>query len=128
MKTRFALALALLAQAGPAAADAPVTIAVRGSVGYYCAGMNKFARVTVHGNAGPGVAENMMSGVVWVKGNGSESAGATGNGGEGEDSGNELGFHGADPARRSIRATRERSARAWIASIRAARRLRWVSR
>ena len=28
-----------------------------------------------------GVAENMMSGVVWVKGNASESAGATGNGG-----------------------------------------------
>ena len=34
----------------------------RGHAGYYCAGMNKRATVRVHGNAGTGVAENMMSG------------------------------------------------------------------
>ena len=34
--------------------------------------MNKQARITVHGNAGPGVAENMMSGSVRVKGFASE--------------------------------------------------------
>ena len=36
----------------------------KGSVGYYCAGMNKQATVIVHGSAGPGTAENMMSGKV----------------------------------------------------------------
>ena len=62
-------------------ADAPVSIAVRGSVGYYCAGMNAEATVTVHGSAGPGVAENMMSGTVIVEGDASQYAGATGRGG-----------------------------------------------
>ncbi|KPL51922.1 protein GlxC [Prosthecomicrobium hirschii] len=62
-------------------ADAPVTIAVRGSVGYYCAGMNSEAAVTIHGSAGPGVAENMMSGTVVVEGDASQYAGATGRGG-----------------------------------------------
>lgn len=62
-------------------ADAPVTISVRGSVGYYCAGMNAEATVTVHGSAGPGVAENMMSGTVIVEGDASQYAGATGRGG-----------------------------------------------
>jgi glutamate synthase domain-containing protein 3 len=61
--------------------DAPVTVEVRGSVGYYCAGMNAQATVTVHGSAGPGVAENMMSGTVVVKGDASQYAGATGRGG-----------------------------------------------
>jgi glutamate synthase domain-containing protein 3 len=61
--------------------DAPVDIQVRGHAGYYCAGMNKHANVTVHGNVGWGVAENMMSGFVRVKGFASESAGATGHGG-----------------------------------------------
>ena len=37
---------------------------IDGHAGYYAAGMNKHATVTVHGNAGPGVAENMMSGRV----------------------------------------------------------------
>jgi len=37
--------------------------------------------VTVHGNAGVGVAENMMSGCVRVRGDVSQSAGATGHGG-----------------------------------------------
>jgi glutamate synthase domain-containing protein 3 len=61
--------------------NAPVTIDVRGSVGYYCGGMNKQARITVHGSAGPGVAENMMSGTVAIKGDASQYAGATGRGG-----------------------------------------------
>ncbi len=61
--------------------DAPIAIDVRGSVGYYCAGMNKKAAITVHGSAGPGVAENMMSGKVVIKGDASQYAGATGRGG-----------------------------------------------
>jgi glutamate synthase domain-containing protein 3 len=61
--------------------DHPVDIDVRGHGGYYLGGMNKFADITVHGNVGWGVAENMMSGTVRVKGFASESAGATGHGG-----------------------------------------------
>jgi glutamate synthase domain-containing protein 3 len=61
--------------------DADVEVEIEGHVGYYCAGMNKLASVRVHGNAGPGVAENMMSGLVVVDGNASQSAGATGRGG-----------------------------------------------
>ena len=61
--------------------DAPVTVKVHGSVGYYCAGMNDGGNVTVHGSAGPGVAENMMSGTVVIDGDASQYAGATGRGG-----------------------------------------------
>lgn len=61
--------------------DAPLDITIKGSVGYYCAGMNKQATITVHGSAGPGVAENMMSGKVVIKGDASQYAGATGRGG-----------------------------------------------
>ncbi len=61
--------------------DAPLNITIKGSVGYYCAGMNKKASITVHGSAGPGVAENMMSGRVVIKGDASQYAGATGRGG-----------------------------------------------
>lgn len=61
--------------------DAPVNIAIRGPVGYYCAGMNKLANIVVHGSSGPGTAENMMSGRVTVKGDASQYAGATGKGG-----------------------------------------------
>ena len=61
--------------------DAPVDITVRGSTGYYCAGMNKQATIRVNGSAGPGVAENMMSGTVIVEGDASQYAGATGRGG-----------------------------------------------
>ena len=43
--------------------------------------MNQQAEITINGNAGTGVAENMMSGTVWVKGNASQSAGATAHGG-----------------------------------------------
>src|ERR1700758_4973179 len=61
--------------------DAPILVEIEGHVGYYCAGMNQCATVVVHGNAGPGVAENMMSGQVHVKGDVSQAAGATGIGG-----------------------------------------------
>jgi len=61
--------------------DAAIEIDIRGSVGYYCAGMNKQATITVHGSAGPGVAENMMSGKVRITGDASQYAGATGRGG-----------------------------------------------
>ncbi len=43
--------------------------------------MNKQATVVISGNAGVGVAENMMSGEVHVKGDVSQAAGATGLGG-----------------------------------------------
>ena len=59
----------------------PVLVEIEGHVGYYCAGMNKLATVVVNGNAGQGVAENMMSGNVRVKGDASQAAGATGCGG-----------------------------------------------
>lgn len=59
----------------------PLSVEIIGHVGFYCGGMNKEAEIVVSGHAGPGVAENMMSGVVRVKGNASQSAGATGNGG-----------------------------------------------
>jgi glutamate synthase domain-containing protein 3 len=61
--------------------DSPVNVEVRGSVGYYCAGMNDGGTVTVKGSAGPGVAENMMSGTVVIEGDASQYAGATGRGG-----------------------------------------------
>ncbi|MCV0428943.1 MAG: protein GlxC [Roseibium sp.] len=61
--------------------DGPISVTIKGSTGYYCAGMNKDASVTVEGSAGPGVAENMMSGVVTIEGDASQYAGATGHGG-----------------------------------------------
>ncbi len=64
-----------------AGADAALTIEICGNVGYYCAGMNKLAAIIVRGNAGVGVAENIMSGFVHVMGDASHSAGATGCGG-----------------------------------------------
>ena len=45
--------------------DAPVKITIDGHVGYYAAGMNQQAEIVIDGNAGTGVAENMMSGTVW---------------------------------------------------------------
>jgi len=60
---------------------AHLTVAINGPVGYYCAGMNDGGDVVVHGSAGPGVAENMMSGTVVVEGDASQYAGATGRGG-----------------------------------------------
>jgi glutamate synthase domain-containing protein 3 len=59
----------------------PATIVVEGPVGYYCGGMNKLAQITVTEHAGQGLAENIMSGTVRVKGNASQCAAATGRGG-----------------------------------------------
>jgi glutamate synthase domain-containing protein 3 len=61
--------------------DIPVAVEIEGNAGYYCAGMNKHANVVIHGSAGVGVAENMMSGSVHVRGDASQSAGATAHGG-----------------------------------------------
>ncbi|WP_375175496.1 protein GlxC [Pseudooceanicola sp.] len=61
--------------------DAPIEVTVKGSTGYYCAGMNAQATVHVTGSVGPGVAENMMSGEVVIDGDASQYAGATGHGG-----------------------------------------------
>ncbi|MEM8753542.1 MAG: protein glxC [Pseudomonadota bacterium] len=61
--------------------DAPIEVAIKGHTGYYAAGMNKAASVLIDGNAGPGVAENLMSGEVRVRGDASQYAGATGHGG-----------------------------------------------
>ncbi len=61
--------------------DAEIEVTVKGSKGYYCAGMNKQATINVHGSVGPGVAENMMSGTVIIDGDASQYAGATGHGG-----------------------------------------------
>jgi len=59
----------------------PITITIDGHAGYYCAGMNDGAKITVTGNVGTGVAENMMSGLVHVLGDASQAAGATAHGG-----------------------------------------------
>lgn len=56
-------------------------VTIAGPTGYYTAGMNDGATVTVDGNVGVGVAENMMSGTVRVNGSASQSAGATAHGG-----------------------------------------------
>jgi len=61
--------------------DVPVSVRIKGSVGYYCAGMNDGGDIVIEGSAGPGVAENMMSGRVVIEGDASQYAGATGHGG-----------------------------------------------
>ncbi len=61
--------------------DAEIEVEIEGHVGYYCAGMNKRATVRVHGNAGVGLAENIMSGTVVVDGYAGQSCAATGRGG-----------------------------------------------
>ncbi|MET0818913.1 MAG: glutamate synthase [Solirubrobacteraceae bacterium] len=61
--------------------DAELEIDIDGHVGYYCAGMNKRATVRVHGNAGVGLAENIMSGTVVVDGYAGQSCAASGRGG-----------------------------------------------
>ena len=61
--------------------NAPLDLSIKGSTGYYCGGMNQQANIKVHGSAGPGVCENMMSGCVTIEGDASQYAGATGQGG-----------------------------------------------
>ena len=59
----------------------PIEVHINGHIGYYAAGMNQKATVVIHGQCGVGVAENMMSGEVRVKGTASSAAGATAQGG-----------------------------------------------
>jgi glutamate synthase domain-containing protein 2 len=47
----------------------PIDILVRGSAGYFCAGLTDQARFTVERNVGWGLGDNMYSGSVVVKGN-----------------------------------------------------------
>jgi methylamine---glutamate N-methyltransferase subunit B len=61
--------------------DCPIEVEVQGHAGYYAGGMNKTGSVIIHGSAGTGVAENMMSGKVHVKGFASNGAGASAHGG-----------------------------------------------
>lgn len=61
--------------------DAPLTVDIAGHAGYYCGGFNKQAVINIAGNAGVGVAENMISGEIRVAGDVSQAAGATGRGG-----------------------------------------------
>lgn len=56
-------------------------IVIAGHAGYYAGGMNELATITIEGSAGTGVAENMMSGRVEVKGFASNAAGASAHGG-----------------------------------------------
>ena len=58
-----------------------ITVDVADSVGYYGAGMNQVGTVKIEGNAGTGLAENMMSGLVHITGSATMSAGASGHGG-----------------------------------------------
>jgi glutamate synthase domain-containing protein 3 len=61
--------------------DTAHDVTIEGHAGYYTAGMNQHATVTVRGNVGVGLAENIMSGVVHVTGDASQSTAATGHGG-----------------------------------------------
>ncbi len=47
----------------------PITVKVRGSAGYFCAGLSDAARFKVESNVGWGVGDNMYSGSVVVGGN-----------------------------------------------------------
>ncbi|WP_425427226.1 protein GlxC [Actibacterium ureilyticum] len=80
-QTRFVIENPRGSHAVAVGLDAPIEVTVKGSTGYYCAGMNKQATVHVTGSVGPGVAENMMSGTVIIDGDASQYAGATGHGG-----------------------------------------------
>ncbi len=61
--------------------DGAIDVHIEGDVGYYCGGMNQGGNIVVDGMAGPGLAENMMSGSVRVRGDASQAAGATARGG-----------------------------------------------
>jgi glutamate synthase domain-containing protein 3 len=69
---RHNLAVAVLSDVG---------ITVDGPVGYYAGGMSDGVRLTIHGSAGWGLAECLMSGTVVVDGNAGNGAGASIRGG-----------------------------------------------
>lgn len=54
---------------------APIALRVRGSAGYFCAGLTDGPRVEVDGNVGWGLADNMLNGSVVVRGNAGAIAG-----------------------------------------------------
>ena len=47
----------------------PITVRVRGSAGYFCAGLSDHPRFEIENNVGWGVADNMYNGSVVVGGN-----------------------------------------------------------
>ncbi|MEZ5101686.1 MAG: glutamate synthase-related protein [Thermoleophilia bacterium] len=53
----------------------PITVRVRGSAGYFCAGLTDGPRVEVDANVGWGLADNMLRGSVVVRGNAGAIAG-----------------------------------------------------
>ena len=59
----------------------PGHVSFQGSVGYYCGGMSDGAAITIHGSAGWGLAEGMLSGTVTVHGNAGNGAAASIRGG-----------------------------------------------
>ena len=59
----------------------PLRLHIEGHVGYYCAGLCEDVDVLVAGDAGWGLAENLMSGRVQITGSAGSAAGATMRGG-----------------------------------------------
>ena len=59
----------------------PVEVRLKGSVGYYCAGMIDGAQIEVEGSAGWGLGESMLDGRVVVQGNAGNGTAATIRGG-----------------------------------------------
>lgn len=53
----------------------PINVHVRGSAGYFCAGLTDGPRFTIDNNVGWGLADNMLNGSVVVNGNASAIAG-----------------------------------------------------
>ena len=53
----------------------PITVRVRGSAGYFCAGLTDGPRFEIDSNVGWGLADNMYQGTVVVGGNASAIAG-----------------------------------------------------
>ena len=54
---------------------APVTVNIRGSAGYFCAGLTDTPNFVVENNVGWGLADNMLQGSIVVKGNAGAIAG-----------------------------------------------------
>jgi len=61
---------------------APVTVKIRGSAGYFCAGLSHGARFEIDSNVGWGVGDSLYDGSVIVGGNASAIAGVALRGGE----------------------------------------------
>lgn len=59
----------------------PLNLCIEGHVGYYCAGLCDGVDVQIAGDAGWGLAENLMSGRVHLAGSAGSAAGATMRGG-----------------------------------------------